>query len=125
MNEYVCHQCHQGYSAEKPGCPDCDKQCNATGIPGLSSAEIERLAVLAEECGEVIHIVGKILRHGYESCNPVLSSGETNREYLHKELGDLINAINMMQKCDIDLSTINELAKHKAGKIKPYLHHQC
>ena len=31
----------------------------------LTPAETERLAILAEECGEVIQAVGKILRHGY------------------------------------------------------------
>ena len=30
----------------------------------LTPGEAERLAILAEECGEVIQIIGKILRHG-------------------------------------------------------------
>lgn len=30
----------------------------------LTPGEAERLAMLAEECGEVIQAVGKILRHG-------------------------------------------------------------
>jgi hypothetical protein len=33
----------------------------------LTDAEAERLALLAEECGEVVQVIGKILRHGYES----------------------------------------------------------
>lgn len=36
----------------------------------LSDAELERLAYLAEECGEVQQIIGKIIRHGYESYSP-------------------------------------------------------
>src|SRR5579872_899269 len=39
-------------------------------IPRLTPAQIERLALLAEECGEVMQAVSKILRHGYESRNP-------------------------------------------------------
>lgn len=37
---------------------------------GLTPAEAERLAMLSEECGEVIQIIGKILRHGYDSYHP-------------------------------------------------------
>jgi hypothetical protein len=37
---------------------------------GLTPAEAERLALLAEECGEVIQAIGKVLRHGYESRHP-------------------------------------------------------
>lgn len=48
---------------------------------GLSPAEVERLALLAEECGEVIQTVGKILRHGYylgsKESEDVLSTPET------------------------------------------------
>ena len=33
----------------------------------LTEAEQERLVILAEECSEVIQIVCKILRHGYDS----------------------------------------------------------
>ena len=31
----------------------------------LSPAEVERLAILAEEMGEAIQVIGKVLRHGY------------------------------------------------------------
>ena len=36
----------------------------------LTPAEDERLAMLAEECAEVIQIVSKIQRHGYDSWHP-------------------------------------------------------
>lgn len=38
----------------------------------LTAAEQERLAILAEEMGEALQIIGKIIRHGYESYNPTL-----------------------------------------------------
>jgi NTP pyrophosphatase (non-canonical NTP hydrolase) len=52
------------------------------------------LAVLGEECGEAIQIVGKTLRFGYESYNPSDKDKETNLDLLHKELGDVLAAID-------------------------------
>lgn len=89
----------------------------------LTPAEIERLALLAEECGEVVQIVGKILRHGYESYHP--DGYDSNRQLLTKELGDLYAALEMMTKAD-DLKMIEVLdaAQCKAGRVSEYLHHQ-
>lgn len=54
----------------------------------LTPAETERLAILAEEMGETIQVIGKILRHGYDSRNPLEGkTGWTNRANLEKELG--------------------------------------
>lgn len=55
----------------------------------LTPAQTERLAILMEECGEVIHIVGKILRHGFESGSPYGHNTETNRQALVRELFDI------------------------------------
>lgn len=60
----------------------------------LTPAQAERLAMLAEECGEVIQIVGKILRHGYDSHHPDQQGKPpeqrfTNRQALGQELCDL------------------------------------
>lgn len=41
-----------------------------THFNGLSPAEAERLAILAEECSEVVQKVCKTLRNGYESTHP-------------------------------------------------------
>lgn len=51
----------------------------------LTPAETERLAILAEECGETIQVIGKILRHGYESFHPK-DYATTNRTLLENEL---------------------------------------
>lgn len=59
-----------------------------------SPAELERLAKLAEECGEVIQVIGKIITHGYESRHP--DGGPTNRELLAKEIGDIRAAVHLM-----------------------------
>ncbi len=93
----------------------------------LSEAELERLAILIEECGEVIQSACKILRHGYESTNPkaVVRVNETNRAALSREIGDLMHAVQRMELArDISASEIAEWRNSKAGRMKPYLHHQ-
>ena len=91
----------------------------------LSLAQAERLSILLEECGEVLQVIGKIQRHGFDSSNPLIASSPTNRELLEKEIGDVLNAIDMMTAvADIDLNSINTNKEHKARTIKKWLHHQ-
>jgi len=88
----------------------------------LTPAEAERLAILMEECGEVVRVCGKILRHGYESYHP--KNGAVNRESLENELGDMANIIDMMiQAGDLDVEKIEEYQDKKAANIGEYLHH--
>jgi hypothetical protein len=89
----------------------------------LTPAEDERLALLLEECAEVIQMVGKILRHGYESSHP--DGGPTNRALLEKEIGHVEAAIQMMSR-ENDISN-NEISNHwmeKKRTVTRYLHHQ-
>lgn len=89
----------------------------------LTPAEAERLAILAEECGEVVQAVGKILRHGFESRHP--DGGPTNREMLMRECGDVYFAIaKLTENKDIDGHRVTVCADYKAHSVKPYLHHQ-
>jgi len=91
----------------------------------LTDAELERLAILAEELGEAQQCIGKIIRHGYESYNPVVDTGRTNRRDLEQELGDVLFAIMQMTGSrDISRAGIERRADEKAAKIKRYLHHQ-
>jgi NTP pyrophosphatase (non-canonical NTP hydrolase) len=91
----------------------------------LSEAEIERLAILLEELGEAQQCVGKILRHGYESYNPVIDTGTTNRRDLERELGDVYEAILMLSRAkDVNEAAINRRQAEKREKIKRYLHFQ-
>lgn len=92
---------------------------------GLSEAEQERLAILIEECGEVIQAACKILRHGYNSVNPLRPQWGTNRESLEKELGHVMHAMWRMENArDLHSAVITEAAQVKADSITPYLHHQ-
>ncbi len=88
----------------------------------LTNAEAERLAILLEELGESQHAIGKILRHGYNSCHPV--SGLDNRSYLESELGDVQYAIR--QLCihhELNKNNINTAELLRATKQPKYLHH--
>ena len=92
----------------------------------LSESELERLIMLAEECGEVVQAVGKIVRHGYESCHPDVHGGDwTNRQELAREVLDVIAMVNLMllmEDIDVDLSMSNVISRinHKMT----YTHHQ-
>jgi NTP pyrophosphatase (non-canonical NTP hydrolase) len=89
----------------------------------LTPAEAERLALLMEECGEVVQIVGKILRHGYDSTHP--NGGPTNRELLARELGDLRAAyFLMLRELDVSAASVARACSDKAAQVVKYLHHQ-
>jgi len=89
----------------------------------LSPAQAERLALLIEECGEVVHIACKVLRHGYESCHP--QSRVTNREELAKEMGDLRAAMILMCRAgDVEKEDVHHHADDKLEAVQEYLHHQ-
>lgn len=93
----------------------------------LTPAQMERLAILSEECGEVIQIIGKILRHGYDSCNPFGANPETNREGLLRELMDVSAAMGMLH-LDLPLLADTEYVDNAVSKAfnkkLGYSHHQ-
>lgn len=92
---------------------------------GLSPAEAERLACLAEECGEVIQVIGKILRHGLEDWSPHDPTNTTNRRNLEREIGDLSAVIDTMRFAgDISDEGITDAAEAKMHKLPRWTHHQ-
>jgi NTP pyrophosphatase (non-canonical NTP hydrolase) len=98
------------------------KEDNMKHFNQLTPAEAERLAVLLEEMGEAQQAIGKILRHGYNSRHP--AGGETNRETLERELGDVLYAmLTLCRKGDVQEESLEEWAKKKHSKIEQYLHH--
>lgn len=89
----------------------------------LTPAEAERLAMLAEECGEVIQAVGKILRHGYESRHP--EGVIENRVALARELGDVMAIMELMDEAgDVFKVDTDKYMDIKLLKIHRYTHHQ-
>lgn len=89
----------------------------------LSPPEVERLAILAEECAEIIQIVNKILRHGYESSHP--DGGFSNRELLEHEMGDVQFAMTLLARhSDVLEHRVLHRAEDKKAFIRPYLHYE-
>jgi NTP pyrophosphatase (non-canonical NTP hydrolase) len=87
----------------------------------LSDAQLERLAILSE----AQQAIGKIIRHGYESCNPDGNQSRTNRDDLETELGDVMFAMSLISDAgEVSHVAVCERALIKAKKILPYLHHQ-
>jgi hypothetical protein len=92
---------------------------------GLTSPETERLALLLEEMGEAQQIIGKILRHGYASSNPLKPNSENNREMLTRELGDVLVAIDLMTAAqDIHAYEIEVCKQFKQVSVKQWMHYQ-
>lgn len=88
----------------------------------LTPAEAERLAMLAEECAEVIHVVGKILRHGYES----VYNGLDNRTRLRDEVLDLCVVMNILIEKDFPdyLDPTDADVDAAFARKQKYSHHQ-
>lgn len=92
---------------------------------GLTLAEAERLAILAEEASEVIKVVGKVLRHGWTPTDHTTGIRYDNRAELQTELGDMANIQRLMlERADISHGMIAKAAQAKRAKWGPYLHHQ-
>jgi hypothetical protein len=94
---------------------------------GLTTAEIERLAVLAEELGSVSRVIGRILRHGYASTNPRCAQRHqiSNRVSLQYGLGDVLCAISLLTDAgDLDAGRVTQGARHKAAQLRGVLQHQ-
>ena len=95
-----------------------------THFNGLTPAQAERLALLSEEMGEAQQVIGKILRHGFDSSNPI-QPGPTNRHALEREVGDVYVALRMMFEAgDIRRGAVATREDIKREAVKPYLHHQ-
>lgn len=89
----------------------------------LTPQEAETVAILMEECAEVIQVCGKILRHGLESSHPD-NPTVTNRQLLELEIGHVLYAKNRSLEI-LPLSSL-EIVKSinkKAEKIGRFLHH--
>ena len=88
-----------------------------------SPAEQERLQILAEECAEVIQVIQKIQRFGFDDTKP--GQKLTNRERLEEELGHVMNMKSfMIQHRDIDPEAIENSEHTKGANIYRWLTRQ-
>lgn len=109
----------------EPGYPDLSQLADAH-FNKLTPAQAERLAILAEECSEVIQIIGKILRHGLYSAHPV--TGEVNIDALLREIID-VKAAMVIVSVDAPAMMIDSPVQEAAivqaiNKKLVYAHHQ-
>ena len=58
----------------------------------MNNQDHEILSITQEECSEVIQAISKIFRFGIDT----EWQGETNREHLEEEIGDLQAMINLL-----------------------------
>lgn len=90
---------------------------------GLAPDELERLAILAEELGECVQAINKIIRHGYSSYHPV--TGVINRDALAEELGHVFAAGTwLITSGDLLREDVDKAVVCKAEKVKRWTHHQ-
>lgn len=88
----------------------------------VSSATVERLAVLLEECGEIVHIAGKTLRHGLESSHADYGF-MLNRDLLAKEVGDVLAAIDVLLVFELELADVQAAKRAKFDRLAQFFHH--
>lgn len=89
----------------------------------LTPAQAERLAWLMEELAEAQQMIGKILRHGFDSSHPHYEN-IPNRTNLEKELGHVEAAMSLLiERNDISMTNIVNFMAIKKNTMK-YLHHQ-
>lgn len=68
----------------------------------MNEVHQEILLITQEECAEVTQAISKVFRFGMEDTH----KGETNREHLEEELGDLMCMIDLL----IDSGMVSESA---------------
>lgn len=91
---------------------------------GLTEAEAERLAMLAEEAAEIVQAAMKILRHGYDSYHPNDPS-MSNRKLLAREVGNFSRIANLCFD-EGDWEQVDERAGYgdKTESLRRFSHHQ-
>lgn len=89
----------------------------------LTPAQVERLAILAEECGETVQAAMKVIRRGFNRKHP-RKPGPNNRGHLEEEIGNVLNAIEMLVEAgDVRSKKIKASLESKRERVKKYLYH--
>jgi len=84
----------------------------------MTEKEREILGITQEECAEVIQAISKCVRFGIDNSH---KSGNTQRENLSMEVGDLICMIGLMIEAGlVKEEDINRAKDEKIEKLKTY-----
>lgn len=87
----------------------------------MTNAEVERLVKLAEEASEVIQAAMKVIHHGYENR---YDDGETNRQALEREIGNLLCVLRLVLDHDLDANRIEYLKERHLVKLLRFTYFQ-
>ncbi len=84
----------------------------------MTEKEREILGITQEECAEVIQAISKCVRFGIDNSH---KSGNTQRENLSMEVGDLVCMIGLMIEAGlVKEEDINRAKDEKIEKLKVY-----
>ena len=84
----------------------------------MTEKEREIVGITQEECAEVIQAISKCVRFGIDNSH---KSGNTQRENLSMEVGDLICMIGLMIEAGlVKEEDINRAKDEKIEKLKTY-----
>ena len=72
----------------------------------------EILVITQEECSEVIQVISKGIRFGFD----IDYNGATNRQKLTQEVGDVLAMVDLLVK--YDMLSYDDLLKAKAAKFE-------
>ena len=92
---------------------------------GLTKYQDELLEILVEECGEIIQEKSKIIRFGIDEDSHHII-GQTHRQCLEQELGDMLGMIQLLVDSDIGITYngLQEAADRKKKKVVQWMTHQ-
>lgn len=83
--------------------------------------DFEPLHVLQEECAEVIQVISKVQRFGWESHNPFNTPIKTNKNHLVEELGDVLACIEIVASVyELDTELLEQAKQNKFEKLKKW-----
>lgn len=80
----------------------------------MNDQEHEILSITQEECAEVVQAISKAFRFGLDT----VWKGETNREHLEEELGDVMAMIHLLELSNIvNEENVMKSAERKMEKL--------
>jgi len=83
--------------------------------------ELELLGLLQEECAEVIQIISKVRRFGYDSKNPYDPSGKSNLTLTEDEIGDVYAVMALLlQEGNLNQDRISARVQWKLAKLEQH-----